>query len=239
MSNTVNVTIDGKTFQAEKGQYLINAARENDIYIPSLCNVPGIPPRGSCRLCNVKSGGRYITSCTTKLEGDITIENDTPELNALRKKIVELIFVEGNHFCPSCEKSGDCELQALGYKYQMTVPSFPYRFEMRSVEPAGPYLVKDHNRCILCKRCIRGIKDSEGRNIFAVKNRGHKLEITIDHALAENISPETARQSMEVCPVGALLIHENAFRTPIGKRKYDHEAINTKTAPEPREVYYE
>lgn len=83
---------------------MIEAARENGIYIPTLCNYPGIKPKGSCRVCSVKINGRMMTACTTPVTDGMVIENHTPEIDALRKAILELFFVEGNHFCPSCEK---------------------------------------------------------------------------------------------------------------------------------------
>jgi len=166
-----------------------------------------------------------MTACTTPVANGMNVECDTPELNNLRKSIVELLFTEGNHFCPACEKSGDCELQALAYRFNMTVPRFPYQFPKRDIEATHPKLIKDHNRCILCKRCIRGIKDEEGKSIFAFGKRGHKITINIDTELARNMSDEKAKEAFDICPVGALLLRGNGFKKPIGKRKYDHQPI--------------
>jgi [NiFe] hydrogenase diaphorase moiety small subunit len=225
MNKILNFTIDGMECIASKGQYILEAAKNNGIYIPSLCNIQGVKPRGACRICNIKVNGRHMTACTAPVTEGMKVENNTEELNDLRKGIVELLFVEGNHFCPSCEKSGSCELQALAYRYQMMVPRFQFQFTPREVEAADD-LIKDHNRCILCKRCIRGIKDNYGRNIFAFKRRGHKVVINIDHRLA-NMTPELAQQAMDICPVGALLKKETGFRIPIGERKYDRNPIGS------------
>src|SRR5664279_384395 len=159
MSKIIRFVIDGKECMAQEGQFIVKAARENNIYIPTLCNYDGIPPKGSCRICTVKINGRLMTSCTTPVSDGMQIENCTPELNDLRKEIVELLFVEGNHFCPACEKSGNCELQALAYRYQMMVPQFGYTFPMRKVDASTPKIYLDRNRCIQCKKCIRSIKD--------------------------------------------------------------------------------
>ena len=124
MNQVVKVTIDGKECMAQKGQYLVDVARENSIYIPTLCNVPGVKPKGACRICSVRVNGKLMTACTTPVVEGMLVESKTKELEDLRKSIVELLFVEGNHLCPSCEKSGNCELQALAYRYKMMVPRF-------------------------------------------------------------------------------------------------------------------
>jgi [NiFe] hydrogenase diaphorase moiety small subunit len=225
MSNLVEFIIDGKECMAEKGQYILHAARENNIYIPTLCNLDGIKPRGSCRMCNVKVNGRLMTACTTPISEGMIIENDTEEINELRTAILEILFAEGNHFCPACERSGNCELQALAYRYKMMAPRFPYQFPRRDIEASNPKLIKDHDRCILCKRCIRAVKDEQGRSMFAFNRRGYKVVINIDTNIAKNMTDEMARYAAEVCPVGAILQREQGYRVPIGKRKYDNERI--------------
>lgn len=227
MSDTVKFTIDGKECRAKKGQLIVDAATDNGIYIPVLCHMRDVVPAGSCRICTVKVNGRYMAACTTPVDEGMKIDNNTEELTDIRKAIVEMLFVEGNHFCPSCEKSGNCDLQALAYKYQMMVPRFPYAFERRDLDATSPKLFLERNRCIFCKRCIRLIKDKNGRSIFAFKGRGETLEINIDSKLAADISEENARKAMEICPVGAILRKEVGFIDPIGKRKYDNFPIGT------------
>ena len=180
MSTLVKFKIDGVECMAEQGIYVVEAARENNIYIPTLCNIRGVKPRGSCRICTVLVNGRPMSACTTPVADGMEIENDTEQINEIRKAIIEVLFVEGNHFCPSCEKSGNCELQALAYRFKMMVPRLPYLFPTREVDASNPKIIKDHNRCILCKRCIRAIKTKDGKNVFAFKKRGIKLEINVD-----------------------------------------------------------
>jgi len=227
MSETVKFTIDGKECQGKKGQLLVDAATDNGIFIPVLCHMRDLIPAGSCRICTVKVNGRNMASCTTPIDDGMVVENDTAELLDIRKAIVEMLFVEGNHFCPACEKSGNCDLQALGYKYQMMVPRFPYAFERREMDATTPKIFLEKNRCIFCKRCVRVIKDNEGRNIFAFKGRGDTLEINIDRKLAANMSDELAQKAMDICPVGAILHKEIGFIDPIGQRKYDNVAIGS------------
>ena len=227
MSTFVKFTIDGVVCMSEEGRQLVEAAVENGVFIPTLCNYPGIPPKGSCRICTVLINGRPATACTTKVAEGMDIQNSIPELEEFRKSVVEILFAEGNHLCPSCEKSGFCELQALAYRYKMTVPEFPYMFPNRDVESWHPRIMKDHNRCILCKRCIRGIHNSEGKPIFDFGKRGDKLVINIDSETSRNISGELVQKAMDMCPVGAILKKEKGFDVPIGKRKYDLAPIGT------------
>lgn len=221
MSENVKFTIDGKEYTAPKGQYIVDAAADNGVYIPVLCHMRDLIPAGSCRICTVKVNGRNMAACTTPVDQGMSIDNVTPELTDLRKAIVEMLFVEGNHFCPACEKSGSCDLQAMGYIYQMMVPRFPYAFERRELDASSPKIFLEKNRCIFCKRCVRLIKDEQGRSIFAFKGRGKTLEINMDKTLAANLSEELALKAMDVCPVGAILRKEVGFAEPIGTRKYD------------------
>ncbi len=226
-------TIDNKECTATTGVSIINAARENGIFIPTLCHYEGVKPAGSCRVCTVKVNKRHLTACTTPVAEGMEIEVDTAELNDLRSSVIELLFTEGNHYCPACEKSGNCELQALAYRFGIMAPRFPYQFNERDVDASHPKIYHDHNRCILCKRCIRIIKDekdlpagSQGRSIFAFNQRAKKVKIKLDDRLGKELSDELAQKAMDICPVGSILVKETGFKTPIGQRKFDKEAIS-------------
>jgi len=227
MSDKIKITIDGKDCWTEAGKTIIEAAADNGIYIPSLCHVDGVKPAGSCRICNVNVNGRNMTACSTPVVDGMNVESNTPELENMRKAIVEVMFVAGNHFCPACEKSGNCELQALGYKYQMMVPRFPYEFPMKGVNAESTYIYHDRNRCILCKRCIRTvIKD--GKHVFAFSSRGgEKLHVEIDNELASQMTEAEAQEAMDICPVGAILKKERGYYSPIGERKFDKTPIGS------------
>ncbi len=227
MNKTFKILIDGVELTAVKGQYIIDVARENGIYIPTLCNYPGVKPRGGCRICTVRVNGRLMTACTTFVANGMNIENNMEDINELRKSIIELLFVEGNHFCPSCEKSGNCELQALAYRYKIMAPRFPYQFPVRKVDASYPKIIKEQNRCILCKRCIRIIKDDQGRSIFAFKQRGNKSEVIVDKRLGHKLTDELAQKAMQVCPVGSILVKEKGFVVPIGERRFDKKPIGS------------
>lgn len=225
MENKICLKIDGKEICTSGKKTIVEVAEENGVYIPVLCNLKGLNPCASCRVCTVKLNGRYATACSTPIANGMVIESETPEIQDIRKAIIELLFVEGNHYCPTCEMSGNCELQALAYRFNMMVPRFTYDFPVRKVAASNPKLIIDHNRCIRCKRCIRGIKDEQGRSFFAFANRGNKIEVEMDSVIGPKISDELAQKSMDICPVGAILVKEIGFSQPIGERKYDKKPI--------------
>lgn len=227
MSKLIKFKIDGNECMANEGDYIVKAAKNNGVYIPTLCNLEGVKPKGSCRICTVKVNGRMMTACTTPVNEGMEIENMTPDIQELRKSIVELLFIEGNHYCPACEKSGNCELQALAYRFGVMIPRFPYNFPVREIDASNPKIIKEQNRCIMCKRCIRSIKDDKGRNIFAYKKRGYKSEVVVDPIIGAEMTDELAQKAMDNCPVGSILVKEKGFDTPIGKRKYDTKPIGS------------
>ncbi len=175
----------------------------------------------------MRIGGRLATACTSRVMADMEVQAITPELEEFRASVVEILFAEGNHLCPSCEKSGRCELQALAYRDHMTTPRFAYVFPKRGVEAWHPKILKDHNRCILCKRCIRGIRDEHGKTIFAFGRRADRLVINIDPETSRDVSDELVRQAAEMCPVGAILRKGRGFDEPIGQRRFDRRPIGS------------
>lgn len=223
----IKVTIDGKEILAKEGQSIVDAARDHGIFIPTLCDFKSLKPAGTCRVCTVKVGGRFVSGCTTTVSYGMAVESETKDLVDLRKGLIEMLFVEGNHMCPSCEKSGDCELQALAYRYRMTAPRFPFLFHHRKVDASLPHLLIEHNRCIQCLRCVRGVKAKDGHELFGFAERGGKITITVDTTDPDAVTEETAEKAMTICPVGALIKKRTAYQIPIGNRKYDHFPIGS------------
>jgi [NiFe] hydrogenase diaphorase moiety small subunit len=226
-STKIFFSIDGVDCTAMTGQSIVEAAKDNGIYIPVLCSYEGMKPAGICRMCTVKVGGRFMAACTTPVAEGMIIENSIPEIENMRKALIEMLFVEGNHMCPTCEKSGNCDLQALGYRYQMIVPRFPYQFPGRKIDASYTKIMIDNNRCVHCRRCVRDIITKDGKHIFAMTNRSGKSTIIADHELEAGMSDELASKAMYQCPVGAILKKEVGFSVPIGKRKYDKAPIGS------------
>jgi len=223
----IRFTIDGKPCVGKPGQTIVEAAKDNGIYIPVLCHFEGLKPVGSCRICTVRVNGRYMAACTQPVSEGLAVENTAPDLEDMRKALIEMLFVEGNHMCPTCEKSGNCELQALGYRYQLLVPRFPYLWPRRELDASAPKLVLERNRCIQCLRCVREIQTKDGRKVFAAVHRGPHVTIEADPELAAELSDAEARHAMEICPVGAILRKETGYAVPIGSRKFDGGPIGS------------
>jgi ferredoxin len=129
----LRIIIDGVEIEAQAGQTIMEAADAAGIYIPRLCDHEGLRHQGGCRVCTVKANGRSVAACTQPVAPDLTVENETPHITRLRRDLVEMLFHEGNHLCPICEASGNCELQAMAYRLDMTAPT---RFPIWS--PAAP-----------------------------------------------------------------------------------------------------
>ena len=155
MSQTITFTIDGVKVEAEAGQTILQAADAAGIYIPRLCAHNELSPFGACRVCTVMVNGRPQAACTQPVAEGIVVENDTEALREIRRDIIDMLFVEGNHFCMFCEKSGNCELQAMAYRFGILAPKFPYMFPKRNVDASHPDIFIDRDRCILCARCVR------------------------------------------------------------------------------------
>jgi [NiFe] hydrogenase diaphorase moiety small subunit len=116
MNDKIKLTIDGREIEAERRQTILEAAEAAGVYIPRLCWMKDLTPFGSCRVCTVRVNGRAQSACTQPVAPGMIVENDTEEMQRHRRGLIDMLFVEGNHFCMFCEKSGACELQALAYR---------------------------------------------------------------------------------------------------------------------------
>ncbi|OQW39786.1 MAG: NADP oxidoreductase [Proteobacteria bacterium SG_bin4] len=227
MTTNDTIRIDDVEIPFTPGQTIMEAALAAGQYIPHLCHYPGLPPSGNCRLCVVETGNRSVAACTTPAMAGQQICSDTPELNEARKAITQMLFVEGNHICPSCEKTGNCKLQAIAYHLGMLDEHFPQFYQRREIDASHPDILLDRSRCILCDLCVRASRDVDQKNVFAIAGRG-----TDAHLIANSSSGKLADTSMAVtdlaariCPVGAILIKEQGYQVPIGQRIYDRQTI--------------
>ena len=221
--------VDGEAIPFQPGQTVIQAALAAGKYIPHLCYHPEFKPHGSCRLCTVKINGHPAASCTTQASAGMTVDSEVPEIRDKRSTLLQMLLVEGNHFCPSCEKSGNCMLQALAYDLGVMSPHFPQIFPVRPVDASHPDILLDFNRCILCELCVRASADVDGKNVFALSGRGIDKHLIVNSASGRLGDSDfaAADKAAQVCPVGVILPKRRGFAVPIGQRKYDLQPIST------------
>lgn len=222
MSDKVTFTIDGAEVSAEPGQTILQAADAAGVYIPRLCAHSKLHPFGACRVCTVMVNGRPQSACTQPVAAGTVVENDTEALLAIRRDIIDMLFVEGNHWCMYCEASGDCELQALAYRFGITAPRFPFLFPERSIDMTHPDIWIDRNRCILCARCVRASRDLDGKHVFGFVGRGPEKRIAVNaEAHLKDTDADVTDQAVDICPVGALMKKGTGCAVPYGQRTYD------------------
>ena len=233
---SLTFTLDGKTVPFEEGQTIIQAATRAGVFIPHLCYHPEFKPHGSCKLCTVKANGRQTASCTMRAMAGMVVESDTEEINAERRSLTQMLFVEGNHFCPSCEQSGNCQLQATAYHLGMMSPHYDHFFPNRPVNASHPEVLLDFNRCILCSLCVRASRDVDGKNVFALSGRGINTHLIVNAKSGQlgDTNFTLADKAAHVCPVGVILKKRRGFAVPIGERKYDKAPISEAAETEDR-----
>jgi [NiFe] hydrogenase diaphorase moiety small subunit len=221
------IIIDGQEIPFTKGQTIMDAALAARVYIPHLCHYPGLTPSGNCRLCTVDIGSKSVAACITPAAASQEISNNTPALNEARKSITQMLFVEGNHICPTCEKTGNCKLQAMAYHLGMRDDHFPYFYQRRETDASHSGILLDRSRCILCDLCVRASREADKKNVFAIAGRGTEAHLIVNSSTGKladsNIEPGDL--SANICPVGAILIKEQGYQVPIGQRIYDQHTI--------------
>jgi coenzyme F420-reducing hydrogenase gamma subunit/ferredoxin len=226
MAKEIQLTIDGQTIKAKEGENLVKVAEKNGIFIPSLCYYEHIdPPLGSCRVCTCNIDGKAEPACMKKVKEGMKVEVKKPELADMRKAIVEMMFAEGNHFCPSCEKSGNCDLQHMGYEMGVSVSRFPHLFKDRLIDYDPKRMVIHHNRCVKCKRCVEEVFTDDGKRVFSFCSRGNETVVGIDYEQEARLSEEQAINAMEICPTGAILVRGHMPSSPFGDREFDLKSI--------------
>ncbi len=210
----VNITINGQKISTKAGITVLQAAREAGIDIPTLCDHPALSPVGACRMCIVEIKGQRTlqTSCTFPVTDGMEIQTDSKTVTDARKLVLDMIFSERNHFCPYCEMSGNCELQNLGYRYRVDHWVFPTYTKAFPLDATHKYYLMEHNRCVLCGRCIRACDELVANHTLGLGQRGSGSMVHADAniPLGESscISCGTCTQ---VCPTGALFYKRSAF----------------------------
>lgn len=207
-SKVKTLTIDDRLVSAREDESILEAARDNGIRIPTLCNLDGLTPVGACRLCmvEVKGSSKLFASCVTMVGEGMEVVTDSERLQKYRKTIVELLFSERNHVCAVCVSNGHCELQNLAQLLGVTHLTVPYLNPKLPVDASHERFVNDHNRCVLCQRCVRVCGEVEGAHTWDLRGRGIDTRVITDLNQPWG-SSETCTgcgKCVHVCPTGAL-----------------------------------
>lgn len=200
--------IDGRDVTAREDETILSVARENGIHIPTLCHLDGLSERGACRLCivEVKGMARPVPSCVTLPRQDMEVSTNSDRVLDYRRKILELLFSERNHVCSVCVSNGHCDLQALSVELGMTHVHYDYLYPKYTIDASHTRFSVDHNRCVLCLRCVRVCDEIEGAHTWDVMGRGISSRVITDLNQPWGTS-ETCTgcgKCVQVCPTGAL-----------------------------------
>ncbi|WP_292664165.1 2Fe-2S iron-sulfur cluster-binding protein [Nitratifractor sp.] len=203
MPETVTLTIDGKTITTKWGTTILQAARENGIYIPTMCYLSKVEPIGSCRMCVVEVDGvdGMILSCQEKAVDGAVIRTNSDELFAERQKIMKLYDVNHPLECGVCDKSGECDLQNKTLEFRVDRQDFSARDQHRPVKNWG-FISYDPSLCIMCEKCVRTCAEIIGDDALAIETGGYKSTIVNTRDLDDCAQ---CGECMAVCPVGALV----------------------------------
>jgi len=220
----VTLQINGQDLSAREDETLLEVARENRIPIPSLCHVEGLSIWGGCRLCMVEVAGspRLAAACATRVAEGMQIFTDTERLARYRRTIVELLFAERNHICSVCVSNGHCELQNLAVRCGVDHVGMPYRNARWEVDSSHEMFRLDHNRCVLCTRCVRVCDEIEGAHTWDVMGRGGDCVVITDmnRPWGESDTCTGCGKCVEVCPTGALTEKGRAVAEMVKRKEF-------------------
>jgi bidirectional [NiFe] hydrogenase diaphorase subunit len=225
--STVTLKIDGIEVTVPEGTFILKAARDNGINIPTLCNLEGLSAYGGCRMCLVEIHGspKLFVACLTPVGMGMEVTTNSDRLKEYRKIVVQMLLAERTHICSVCVANDHCELQAMANQLGVDHVMLERNWTSLDIDSTHDFLVIDRNRCILCTRCIRVCDEIEGVHTLDLKLRGKDAQVImdLDEHWANSCSCTSCRKCAKVCPVGAIYIEgEPMSRT---KRKEIAEFI--------------
>lgn len=232
-NNLITLTIDGQEVKTKKGTTILQAAKQVGIDIPTLCFLKDINEVGDCRMCIVEVEGRrgFATSCIQTVEEGMVVHTHTPNVLEARHVILDLIISNHAKDCLTCTRSGNCELQTLAVKFNVLQVEFEGERTKHKIDDLSPSIVRDFNKCILCRRCVAACKNVQEIGAIDCINRGFESCISTvgDHSL-NDVNCTNCGQCIEACPTGAL--HEKETINDVWIKLKDPDAyVIAQTAP--------
>ena len=208
MTTVYTLKIDGRDVAATEGQTIMDVAEESGIDIPGLCHLQGIHDRGACRLCMVEIAGspKMVAACMTKVTEGMDVTAHSERLLEYRQTVTEMMFMERNHVCAVCVANNHCELQGMAAGLGITHFDLPRINPAVDIDASHKLFAIDHNRCILCLRCVRVCDEIEGAHTWDVMHRGLETRVQTDMGIPWGESPTctSCGKCVQVCPTGAL-----------------------------------
>jgi bidirectional [NiFe] hydrogenase diaphorase subunit len=204
----ISIRIDGELISALEGQTILQAAKASGKYIPTLCAIDGLTAVGACRICVVQVSGtdRLFPACTTPIQEGMSVITGSAKLTRYRRISVELLLIERNHTCSVCVSNGHCELQAMATALGISTVGLAYNFPKLTIDMSHPRFVLDHNRCILCTRCVRVCGELEGAHVWEMSSRSTRSRIVseMNAKWGQASSCTNCGKCVQACPTGAL-----------------------------------
>ena len=229
----IKLTIDDKEVEVKKGTTILEAARQAEVDIPTLCFLKDINEVGDCRMCIVEIEGRrgFVPSCVQKAEEGMVVHTNTPNVVDARRVILELIISNHKVECLTCTRSGNCELQDLAKKFNIRDIDFEGEIIEHEIDDVSPSIVRDFSKCVLCRRCVATCKNVQKIGAIDCVNRGFESCVsTVGNKSINDVNCTFCGQCIQSCPTGAL--HEKETIDEVWDKLKDPETyVVVQTAP--------
>lgn len=218
-ADVIPVTLNSTRLSARPGMTILELAQENGVDIPTLCYKPELTPIGVCRLCVVEVEGSrtLVASCHTPVAPNMVIHTHSPKVVKTRQMIVELILASHPDVCLVCDKANLCELRKIATDLGIGLPRFRTKKHYHPLEDVSPYIVRDLDKCILCRRCLKACHEIKKADVFAIAYRGFDSKVVVDQDQPLNkVVCQSCDVCISLCPVGALIRREERFKEKKG-----------------------